>query len=225
MRDSSSVAQLLLSKLGSITLIYKKTSTLIKKKKPSMKRYSKSIMATFAAGFLSCGLLSQDATATLITGSISFTGQVLYDTGDLSTADAITSWNNARTQGTSSGSFSGIAQNTAANSNVPWNFDPSTPMPALLSVGGFTFDLLTSTIVNQGGGFLTIQGTGIISSTNEAFESTVGNWVFTSQDTSNNSKFKFMSGNAPVPDGGSALALLGIGLVTIEALRRRFGAA
>ena len=40
-----------------------------------------------------------------------------------------------------------------------------------------------------------------------------------------NGKFIFSSDNGAVPDGGSALALLGIGLVVIEALRRRFGAA
>ncbi len=98
-------------------------------------------------------------------------------------------------------------------------------MPALLSVGGFTFNLLTSTIVNQGGGFLTIRGTGVITSTNQAFDSTIGNWVFSSQDQSGNVKFNFSSGNAAVPEGGSALALLGIGLVAIETLRRKLGAA
>jgi len=216
------MAQPLLGKFGFHGFcILQKRPRLIKRKKLPMKRHSKSIIAIFAAGFLSCGLFSQDATATLITGSIGFNGQVQYNTGDLNTADIITSWANARTAGAGSGSFSGIAQNTAANSNVPWNFDPSTPMPALLSVGGFTFDVLTSTIVTQGGGFLTITGTGIISSTNQAFDSTLGNWTFSSQTTSNNVKFKFSSGNAPVPDGGSALALLGIGLVVIETLRRR----
>jgi hypothetical protein len=188
-----------------------------------MTKTSKSIIATLAAGFLCCGLLSEVATATLITGSISFSGQVQYDTGNLNTADAITSYSNARVQG-SNGSFGGIAQNTAANFNVPWNFDSSAPKSALWSVGGFTFDLLTSTIVNQGGGILTIMGTGIISSTNQAFDSTAGTWVFSSQDPSTRGKFSFSVGNTAVPEGGSALALLGIGLVVIETLRRRFGA-
>ncbi len=64
-----------------------------------MKKTSKSIIAILAAGFLSCGLFSEVATATLITGSISFSGQVQYDTGNLNTADTITSWDNARVQG------------------------------------------------------------------------------------------------------------------------------
>jgi hypothetical protein len=205
--------------------VSKKRIQLREEKAIHMKKTSKLIIAILAAGgFLGCGPFCEVATATLITGSISLSGQVQYDTADLNTADAITVWDNARVQN-SSGTFGAIAQNTLANFNVPWNFDPSTPRPSLWSVGGFTFDLLTSTIVNQGGGFLTITGTGIITSTNQAFDSTVGTWQFSSQDTSTRGKFIFTAGNTAVPEGGSALAMLGIGLVVIEALRRRFGGA
>ena len=86
---------------------------------------------------------------------------------------------------------------------------------------GFTFDLLTSTIVNQGGGLLTLTGTGIV--TGNAFDSTLGTWSFTSQGPSNG-RFIFTAGNTAVPDGGSALALLGIGVVGVEALRRKIAA-
>lgn len=188
-----------------------------------MKTLSKSVIAILAASLLSCGLLSQRASATLITGEISFSGLVQYNTGDLNTADAVTKWGGNKVQG-ADGSFGGIALNTAAIFNAPWNFDPSTPLAGLWSVGGFTFDLLTSTIVNQGGGFLTLSGTGMITSTDPTFDATTATWSFTSQGTKNG-RFIFTSGQGTVPEGGSALALLGIGLVVIETLRRRFGAA
>ena len=180
----------------------------------------KSIIVILAAVFLGCAFFSQHAEATLITGSIGFSGQIQYDTGDLNTADAIIRWGNTKVQ-SADGSFGGIAQLTAANFSAPWNFDPSTPRAGLWSVGGFTFDLLTSTIVNQGGGLLTLTGTGIV--TGNAFESTAGTWSFTSQGTSNG-RFIFSAGNTAVPDGGSALALLGIGVVGVEALRRKIAA-
>ena len=188
-----------------------------------MKNLSKSIVVILAAGLFSGGFFSQQASATLMTGNISFSAQLEYDTGDLNTGNAVTRWGTTKVQA-ADGSFGGIAQGTAATFGGPWNFDPSTPLAGLWSVGGFTFDLLTSSIVNQGGGLLTISGTGIITSTNQGFQPTAATWSF-SQSMGKNGKFIFSSDNGAVPDGGSALALLGIGLVAIEALRRRFGAA
>ena len=102
-----------------------------------------------------------------------------------------------------------VQPRTAATFGGPWNFDPSTPSAGLWSVGGFTFELLTSSIVNQGGDLLTISGTGIITSTNQGFQPTAATWSF-SQSMGKNGKFIFSSDNGAVPDGGSALALLGI---------------
>jgi hypothetical protein len=58
----------------------------------------------------------------------------------------------------------------------PWIFDPSTPTPGLWSVGGFTFDLLSSTIVTQNAAFLRVTGTGIVSG--NGFEPTAMGWSF-----------------------------------------------
>ncbi len=142
-----------------------------------MKNISKSIVVILAAGLFSGGFFSQQASATLMTGNISFSAQLEYDTGDLNTANAVTRWGTTKVQA-ADGSFGGIAQGTAATFGGPWNFDPSTPLAGLWSVGGFTFDLLTSSIVNQGGGFLTISGTGIITSTNQGFQPTAATWSF-----------------------------------------------
>lgn len=189
-----------------------------------MKKLPKSFIVILAAGLFSGGAFSQRAAATLITGNIGFSAQVQYDTGNLNTADTVTKWGNSKVQ-SADGSFNGLAQNTSTAFSGPWNFDPSKPMTALWSVGGFTFDLVTSTIVDQGGGVLTLSGTGIIRSTDPAFESTAVTWSFSQNPSNKNGRFDFSTGDNAVPEGGSALALLGIGLVAIETLRRRFGAA
>ena len=82
---------------------------------------------------------------------------------------------------------------------TPWIFTPSTFTPGLWSVlgfgpqgQGFTFDLMSATVVDQTATFLNITGTGIIRA--DGFDDT---------------------------DGGSAVALLGMGLGVIEFIRRR----
>lgn len=182
------------------------------------------LIIALAAAFLGCGLATH-ATATLITGSINLSGLVQYDTGDLNTAAAITKWGVTKT-GVVDGRFGSIAPGTTVTfSSAPWKFNPSTSMSGLWSVGGFTFDLMTSTIVNQGGGSLTLTGSGVVSSIDSSLDANVGTWTFTSTTSLKNSKFTFVAGNGAVPDGGSALALLGIALLGIEALRRKFASA
>jgi hypothetical protein len=104
---------------------------------------------------------------------------------------------------------------------TPWIFNPSTPTPGLWSVGGFTFDLLSSTIVTQNAGLLAITGTGIVRG--NGFDPTAMDWSFTTQSSGGRTRavFSFSANGAAVPDGGSAVALLGIALTGIEVLRRK----
>ena len=110
---------------------------------------------------------------------------------------------------------------------TPWIFTPSTFTPGLWSVlgfgpqgQGFTFDLMSATVVDQTATFLNITGTGILSG--NGFDPTEGAWAFTSQNAGGNHIFFSFSANAAtVPDGGSAVALLGMGLGVIEFVRRR----
>jgi VPDSG-CTERM motif len=83
----------------------------------------------------------------------------------------------------------------------------------------FTFDLLVSTIVFQGNGFLSVSGTGTISG--NGFDPTFGTWSFSTQNPSSNGIFSFSAAGQAVPDGGSAVALLGLALTGIEVLRRK----
>lgn len=193
-----------------------------------MKNLSKTMLAVLATGVLSSALFSQQAEAAFISGNINFAGGVRFDTNSLATATRVNTWFDSNgnagfssVQVGSTGDFSGIAAGTQATMATPWIFNPSTPTPGLWSVAGFTFDLLSSTIVTQTSTFLNITGTGIISG--NGFDPTAGTWAFSVQNAGGGTltEFSFSANSNAVPDGGSAVALLGIALTGIEVLRRK----
>jgi hypothetical protein len=184
-------------------------------------KISKTILAVLATGVLSCGLFSQQAQATPINGDIQFAGTAQFDTNSLLTATRVVSWINAHVEAGDTGDFSGIAMNTPATFGAPWIFSASTPTPGLWSVGGFIFDLLSSTIVTQTASSLTIEGSGIVSG--NGFDPTAMDWMFTTQSSGGRTRlvFSFSANGQAVPDGGSAVALLGLALTGLEVLRRK----
>jgi hypothetical protein len=184
-------------------------------------KLSKTILAILATGLLSCGLFSQQAQANQISGNITFFGTVTLDTGNVNTATAVTAWHGFGHLGSpfvasADGNFSGLTGMTATF-HAPWSFN-SGPVPTFWTVGGFTFDLLVSSITQQGGGSLAVDGTGTISG--NGFEGTEGEWHFTTQAPGAQGVFSFSAATG-VPDGGSAVALLGIALTGMEVLRRK----
>ena len=206
-----------------------------------MKNLPKTILAMLAIGFVSCALFSQNASAnrivgglntpaTNIQGNINFAGAVQFDTHSLLTATRVNTWFDANgnagftsvTSG-STGDFAGIPAGTQATMAQPWIFNPSTATPGLWSVGGFTFDLLSSTIVAQTTTLLAISGTGTVSG--NGFEPTSMEWMFTAQNAGGHdmTTFSFSANGiaAGVPEGGPAVALFGIALVGMEVLRRK----
>ena len=186
---------------------------------------NKTILAALATGFISCALFSQQAQAVLITGDIAFAGTSKFDTTSLATATKVTAFS-AVTVSSTSGSFMSVALGSPVTMAASWTFNPSTPTPSLWNVGGFTFDLLASTIVTQSASMIDITGTGILSG--NGFDPTPGAWEFTSQSALGRKHLTFSfsadTSSTAVPDGGSAVALLGIALVGVEALRRKFKA-
>jgi len=182
-----------------------------------MKNLSKTILAVLATGVLSCALFSQQAQATPINGIINFAGAVTLN-GPFGTATAVTAWLNAHVEAGSTGDFAGIPVNTAVAFTAPWQFSPSVPVPALWSVAGFTFDLLSSTVIMHTNSVIAIEGTGVVSG--NGFDPTAMTWSFTTQNRGG-STFSFSATGASVPDGGSAVALLGIALIGVEVLRRK----
>lgn len=162
----------------------------------------------------------------MITGSIDFGGVATFDTTSLLTATRVNLWN-ASFVLQSSGDFGAIAAGTSVAMAAPWIFNPSTATPGLWSVGGFTFNLSGSVIVQQTSTFLNITGTGTI--TGNGFDPTPGTWSFTSSNSSgsNSSSFGFQAQSAAVPEAGS-VALFGIGtaglLIGRRILRKRAAA-
>jgi hypothetical protein len=194
-----------------------------------MKHLSKTILVALASGVLSCALFTQQTQATTIQGRINLVATVMFNTNSQPTATEVLSWydinNNAGkssvARGTT-GTFMAIPVGTQAIMAPTWTFGPSTPTPLLWSVGGFTFDLLSATIVTQTKSFLNVTGTGIVQPNNGS-TATFGTWSFTARNSSGKPRmvFSFVANAASVPDGGSAVALLGIALTGIEVLRRR----
>jgi hypothetical protein len=185
-------------------------------------RSSKTILVFFALGLISCALCVQQAQAVPITGAITFAGGVELDTGTVNTATQVTTWLDEGgfmpTVQSASGSFAGLDGATATFA-FPWVFGSG--VPALWTVGGFTFDLIASHIVSQiGDGFLLVAGTGMITGP-AGFDPTGGNWLFTVQDDPAGGVFSFSGSTQATPDGGATVALLGLALAGIEGIRRK----
>ena len=193
-------------------------------------KLSKTILAVVATGVLSCGLFSQQAQAAPITGDIQFAGEVAFDTNSLATATRVVTWfdvfHNAGFSSVTSATGDialFVSPGDQATMAQPWIFNPSTATAGLWSAGGFTFDLLSSTIVTQNASTLVITGSGTVSG--NGFDPTAMDWSFTTQSSGGQTRttFSFSANGVAVgvPDGGSAIALLGIALIGIEVLRRK----
>jgi hypothetical protein len=192
-----------------------------------MKTLVKTILVILATGAVSCALFSQQARADTITGDIQFAGEVAFDTHSLATAKKVATWfdvfHHAGFSSVTSGTFdfAGITPGTQAIMGQPWIFNPSTPTSGLWRVGGFTFDLLSSSIVTQNASNLSLDGSGIVSG--NGFDPTAMDWSFTTQSSGGrtHTTFSFSANGTAATDAGSAAALLGIGLAGIEVLRRK----
>src|SRR6266699_2829485 len=125
----------------------------------------------------SIGLLSS-AQAVPITGMLNMSGTATYN-APIATATQVTQFNNVHTEGANTGDFAGIGANVPVTMTSPYIFNPSTPTPALWSVAGFTFDLLSSVIIFQSSHGILLEGEGII--TGNGFDPTSGHWSFSQQ--------------------------------------------
>ena len=174
-----------------------------------------------ALAVLAAALVTSGAQAAMVEGAITFAGGAKFDTNSLATATRVTLFKNVKVM-SEDGDFTGIvSDDDAVTMAVPYIFTPSTATPALWSVDGFTFDLDGSVVVLQNADFLLISGTGTI--TGNGFDPTPGTWSFTAQSPKAGGVFSFSSSDGFLaPDGGSTVALLGLGLTGIWMIRRKF---
>jgi hypothetical protein len=171
--------------------------------------------------------LAQTLQAVPITGDIGFTGRAVFDTSSAGTASEVVNWVNPQVNGTA-GAFTSVADGTSVNFTSPWFFLTLTPVNGFWSVGGFTFQLLSSAVVSHNGsypsGYVEVTGTGIVSG--NGYTPTELSWSFTSQDpaaTTSPTTFTFSASatSDSVPDGGTTVAMLGLGLFGVSILRKK----
>jgi len=180
-------------------------------------RSSKTILVFFALGLIGCALCVQQAQAVPITGAITFAGGATLDSVTVNTATQVTGWVDPTVQSVS-GSFAGVGVGDSVMFTASWSFN-SGPIALFWQVDGFTFNLIASHIVSQGGGFLNVSGTGTI--TGPGFDATAGTWTFNSQDDGAGGVFSWSGGSQSLHDGGATVALLGLALTGIEGIRRK----
>jgi hypothetical protein len=194
-----------------------------------MKTLNKTILAVLATGLISCALFSQQAQASPMlqaSGNIGWTGTVELNTPSAGTATAVTAWHGMAGAGlplvfAADGSFAGtIGMGTTFV--APYSF-VSGAIPSFWTVGGFIFNLTESHIFSQGGNppGVVVNGSGFVSG--NGFTSTFMTWSFSTQDppAGNPRLFTFSASAGTVPDSGSTVALLGLALAGVEALRRK----
>jgi hypothetical protein len=192
-------------------------------------KLSKTILAIVAA-IAAAGFACQQAQATQIS-ILQLRGDATFNSTQLGSATEVTAFNNVTTGMGNTGVFGGISAGTPVAMSSPYIFIPSTGTPNLLSVGGFTFDLQTSTVSMHTNSSLTIDGTGLLFGPGFDIHGTPGDWVFTSQDATNGhshqATFTFSANVASqaTPDSGMTVALLGAGLIGIAVFRAKFATA
>ena len=180
--------------------------------------------------------VSNVALADQISGNITFSGRVTMAdssnvaTNDVNVATQVTTWlhpflNTPGAKpvvGDADGDFAlYVTGGDAVTITNPWAFNSGALTP-FWSVDGFTFDLISSAIISQGGGQVSVTGTGTV--TGHGFDPSLGVWNFTSQNPSSGSPARFtFSAATAVPEGGTTALLLGLSLVSLSlaAFRRK----
>ncbi len=168
------------------------------------------------------GLLSDDASATLIAGEISFAGSYTIDNTDLTFATRFLSFTGVTVSANPTGDYFGLAG--AAVVHSAFSFDPLpvggvVPLWSIPSALGTSFDLLTVNIDFESPSILLLTGTGTAHMAGR--DNTPGTWILSANTLG--STFSFSSTNASIPAAvpEPGTALFGLALVGIAAIRRR----
>lgn len=163
--------------------------------------------------------LTQSVQATPITGNIGFSGAVQLDSGSVQNATEAIAWINTVVNATS-GSFTTVANGSPVTLATPWFFN-SGVLNNFWSVGGFTFNLSSSSIYSQDALFLNVVLAGTV--TCNGYDATAFTGTFQVANPPANGVTTFterLSFNS-VPDGGTTALLLGSALSGLALIRRK----
>lgn len=170
------------------------------------------LTSKIAAAFAAIALAATTAHAAKIVGVISFDGQATINGSNT----GVSNFTGVTTGIPITGSFTSVAANTPVTIAAPWSFN-SGPIANFWTVGGFTFNLSSSSIIFQSGQNVLVGGTGMI--TGNGFEATPGTWSYSSQSGAG-ANVRFSASSATVPDGGATLALLGVSFLGLGGVSR-----
>jgi hypothetical protein len=180
-----------------------------------IKIYLSLVAATLAMAF------TQTVQAIPITGNIGFSGGVQLDSTSVLTATKAVAFTN-NTVISSSLAFAGIAKDTPVAISAPWTFN-SGPLNSFWQVGGFTFDLMSSSIFSAMGSFLNINLSGIVSG--NGFDATPFTGTFQVANPSANGLSTFTErlsfSSSAVPDGAMTVTLLGLTCLGMALVKNR----
>ena len=144
-----------------------------------------------------CILSAANIQADQISGAITISGGADLDSNNLNIATRVDAWIEPSVRSVSGDFDTFVNPLDSVAMTAPWVFNSG--LPALWSVGGFTFDLLTSAIVFQDSGFLVVQGNGLAHG--NGFEPTEGRFTFTTQEPDALGIFSFSASVSNEPDG------------------------
>ena len=116
------------------------------------------------------------------------------------------------------GSFVSLTTGTTGSIH-DFNFTPFTPVGHFLTIGGFTFNLDSVTVVAQTGSFLDLHGTATVSEA--GFADTTASFDFSGQGGGAPATFSWSATAASAVAEPMTLGILGIGLAGFGFLRRR----
>ena len=162
-----------------------------------------------------------NASAVSITGNIGFTGSAQLNTGNAQTASEVVSWMNT-VVGASSGSFTVLGQGTPVLLKPGWMLN-SGPLNNFWTVGGFTFNLVSSTIYSQNATFLNVLLSGTVTGNGYSPTDFTGSFQVGNPAADGMTSFtERLSFTSAAPDGGATVILLGLTCLGLAGIKRKY---
>ena len=173
----------------------------------------------FAAVAAVAVALTQTVQAVPITGNIGFSGAVQLNSGSVQNATEALAWINT-VVGATSGSFTTVATGSSVALAAPWFFN-SGVLNNFWSVGGFTFNLSSSSIYSQDSLFLNVVLAGTVTGNNYDATAFSGTFQVANPPADGVATFTERLSFNSVPDGGTTVLLLGAALSGLAMIKRK----